>query len=51
MMSEASSQEILVYLLLPLFCVFLSPVGSQSTLFNGYFILLGEYILFFQAYP
>src|SRR4030042_6942702 len=45
----ASSQEILLYLLLPRFCGFLSPFGSQSTLFKGYLIRLGEYTLFLYA--
>jgi phosphosulfolactate phosphohydrolase-like enzyme len=34
-MFSASSQEILTYLLFPRFWTFLSPAGSQSTLFKG----------------
>ena len=42
MMSVASSQEMRTYLLLPRFCVFLSPSGSQSTRLSGYLTRLGE---------
>src|SRR5690606_30221423 len=49
MMVAASSQLIRTYLLLPRFCGFLSPLGSQSTLFIGYRIRLGEVTRF--LYP
>ena len=39
---EASSQEMRTYLLLPRFCGFRSPLGSQSTRFSGYLTRLGE---------
>src|SRR4030042_74446 len=45
----ASSQEILLYLLLPRFWGFFSPLGSQSTLCRGYLIRLGEKVLFLYA--
>ena len=38
----ASSQEMRTYLLLPRFCGFRSPLGSQSTRLSGYLIRLGE---------
>jgi len=34
-MASASSQEMRWYLLLPRFCGFRSPFGSQSTRFSG----------------
>ncbi len=45
----ASSQEMRTYLLLPRFCGFLSPLGSQSTRLSGYLIRLGEYARFLYA--
>ena len=46
MMSVASSQEMRTYLLLPRFCGFLSPSGSQSMRLSGYLTRLGEYVRF-----
>src|SRR4030042_1039468 len=47
--SRASSQEILTYLLLPLFWGFLSPSGFQSVRLSGYKMRLGEKTRFLYA--
>jgi len=47
--SVASSQEILLYLLLPRFWGLRSPLGSQSTRFMGNLIRFGENVLFLYA--